>query len=195
MSAVLPETADHELRAEPLAHDGAPTGAIADASRWYAIHVLPRMEATAEAHLKRQGFEVFVPRVRVTRRHARRIETVRAPLFPRYGFVRLDVLRQRWRSVNGTTGVASLVMTHDRPQAIPVGIVETFLAALTPDGVVDLDHGFRMGDPVRLIAGPFAGQLGVLTRLDDKGRVEMLLSLINGIVRLKVARDVLEPVG
>ena len=161
--------------------------------RWYAVHTLPRMETSASAHLERQGFEPFLPLRKATRRHARRIETIRAPFFPRYGFVRLDLARQRWRSVNGTTGVASLVMARDRPLPIPVGIVEALLATVTSEGVVDLDHGFKPGDPVRLIAGPLAGQFGTLTHLDDRGRVEMLLSLIHGTVRVKVARDLLEP--
>jgi len=163
--------------------------------RWYAVHTLPRAEGTAEAHLRRQGFEAFLPRIARTVRHARKLEKIKAPLFPRYGFVRLDLARQRWRSVNGTTGVASLVMGRDLPLPVPAGVVEALIACVTRDGVVDLDHGFRPGDSVRLIAGPFAGQLGILTQLDDRGRVEMLLSLMAGKVRLKVARDMLEPVG
>jgi transcriptional antiterminator RfaH len=162
--------------------------------RWYVVRTLPRMEATAEAHLMRQAFDVFLPRARTTRRHARRVETVRAPLFPGYGFVRLDLARQRWSPVNGTIGVASLVMVRDRPAPVPPGIVEGLLAAVNEDGVIDLDHDYRPGDPVRLVSGPFAGELGVLLRLDRHGRVEMLLSLVNGRVRLKVTRDSLEPV-
>ena len=30
---------------------------------WYAIHSQPRMETKAEAHLARQGFEVWLPRI------------------------------------------------------------------------------------------------------------------------------------
>lgn len=161
--------------------------------RWFAVQTLAHMEATAEVHLARQGFESFLPRIKVTRRHARKIETVKTPLFPGYGFVRLDLSRHRWRSVNGTAGVAGLVMACDRPQPIPHGTVEGLQQATTAEGVVDLDHGLRPGDPVRLVAGPFAGQLGVLVRLDGKARVEMLLSLIGGSVRLKVARDALVP--
>ena len=162
--------------------------------RWYAIHTLPRAEESAERHLDRQGFEVFLPRILKTRRHARRLETVLAPLFPRYGFVALDRGRHRWRSINGTVGVAGLVMCGELPQAVPIGIVETLVACVTADGSVDLDHGFRSGDTVRLVAGPFARRLGTLTRLDDRGRVEMLLSLMANPVRLKVARNMLEPV-
>lgn len=184
------ERANREI-ADPSGRDdgGGATG------RWYAVHTLPRCETTAEAHLSRQGFVTFLPRIVRTVRHARKLERVRAPLFPRYGFVQLDLARQRWRSVNGTSGVASLVMGRELPIAVPVGIVEALIACMNGEGIVDLDHGFRPGDAVRLIAGPFAGQLGILTRLDERGRVEMLLSLMTGKVRAQVARDMLEPVS
>lgn len=166
----------------------------ASSARWYAVHTLPRLETTAAAHLVRQGWEVFLPQIRATRRHARRVETIAAPLFPRYGFVRLDLARDRWRSVNGTIGVAGLVMGRDLPSAAPVGVVEELIEAQDSDGFVNLVHGFQPGDPVRIRLGPLEGQMGTLLRLDAKGRVEMLLSLISGKVRLKLARELLEPV-
>ena len=43
-------------------------------------------------------------------RHARKILNVRAPLFPGYLFVSLDLTRDRWRSINSTYGVLGLIM-------------------------------------------------------------------------------------
>ena len=86
------------------------------------------------------------------------------------------------------------VMGRDLPRAVPYGVVEDLFELVGPDGHVDLDWGFRPGDKVRLKTGPFTGQVGILQTLDAKGRVEMLLSLIAGQVRVKVAREMLEPV-
>lgn len=163
--------------------------------RWHVIYTLPRMEAAAHAQLERQGFEAFFPRIWETRRHARRTETVRAFLFPRYGFVRFDPERDRWRSINGTIGVAGLVMAHDRPQPVPRGIVETMVASTAADGITVFDYGLKEGDPVRLVSGPFSGELGILERLDNGGRVALLLSFMNGSVRLKICREMLAPAG
>ncbi|TBW32116.1 transcriptional activator RfaH [Siculibacillus lacustris] len=161
--------------------------------RWYAVHTLPRQEALAVIHLERQGYEAFLPKALVTRRHARKFETLKAALFPRYAFVSLDIGRHRWRSINGTMGVASLVMGIDYPQPVPNGIVEDLIEAADEDGVIDIGRGFRPGDPVEILVGPFAGTVGTLVSLDAKGRVEMLLSLLTGAVRVKVAREVLRP--
>jgi len=172
-------------------HDESPRTDL----HWYAVYMLPRLESTAEVHLARQGFMTFVPRILTSRKHARRLESAKSLLFPRYGFISLDINRHRWRSVNGTTGVASLVMARDRPLPVPQGIVESLISAVTPQGVVDLDYGLRTGDTVRLVAGPFSGQFGTLKSLDEKGRVEMLVSLMNSTVRLRAPRSILQPAG
>jgi transcriptional antiterminator RfaH len=160
--------------------------------RWYALRTLPRKEAIAEVHLARQGFRAFLPRIIVTRRHARKFEIKKVALFPRYAFVLLDLDRHRWRSINGTLGVETILMSVDRPLPVPVNVVEEILAAIDEDGVVDLNHGFIPGSQVRLITGPFAGVLGTLIKLDEKGRVDLLLRMMNTSVRLKVRRDILE---
>jgi transcriptional antiterminator RfaH len=148
--------------------------------------------SVAEDNLQRQSFRTFIPRILKTVKHARKIETRKAMLFPGYGFVEIDPERQRWRSINGTRGVLHLVMAHEKPIAVPVGVVEEFLEFADADGIVDLSRGLNVGSEVRLRAGPFAGAVGLLTSLDDKGRVEILLRIMNGEVRLKSTQELLE---
>ncbi|MGD9769432.1 MAG: transcription termination/antitermination NusG family protein, partial [Pseudolabrys sp.] len=57
---------------------------MTETRRWYAVQSQPNAENKAVAHLARQGFETYLPRYLKRRRHARRVETVAAPLFPRY---------------------------------------------------------------------------------------------------------------
>jgi transcriptional antiterminator RfaH len=63
--------------------------------RWYVVHAQPNAEAKVVSHLRNQGFRPYLPRYRKRRRHARRVEDVAAPLFPRYLFVSLDVEAER----------------------------------------------------------------------------------------------------
>jgi transcription antitermination factor NusG len=48
------------------------------------------------------------------------------------------------------------------------------------------------GQKIRLVAGPFAERLGVLVRLDDAGRIDVLLELMGAAVRVRVSRDCVE---
>ena len=170
------------------AHAGGP--------RWFAVHSLPQREAGAQQQLENQGFHTFLPRGRKIRRHARKLETILAPIFPRYLFVALDLDRDRWRSVNGTFGVARLVqMAGDRPQPVPHGVVEALIALTDRQGVLRFDAGGRMvvGQKVRILAGAFAEQIGILQRLDDNGRVRLLLDIMGGEIGVTLPSAALVP--
>ena len=119
-----------------------------------------------------------MPRREKTRRHARKIETVRAPFFPGYLFVHLDLTCQRWRSVNGTFGVSRLVMQGDRPAPAPHGVVEALIDACGEDGVLRWQADLAVGKPVRVVVGPFSDLIGELEQLTDAGRVRVLLNIM-----------------
>jgi transcription antitermination factor NusG len=83
-------------------------------------------------------------------------------------------------------GVARLVMQADRPQPVPPGIVETLIASTGPDGLLQMRPQLKVGDRVRLTQGPFAEYLGMLERLDDSGRVRVLLDMLGRRVPILV---------
>jgi len=156
--------------------------------RWYAAQTLHRRERGAELQLEAQGFTSFLPQITRTVRHARKLRTVKAPLFPSYVFVSLDLERDRWRSVNGTYGVARLVMANGRPVPVPKGVVESLLDLRDVNGVVRLDNDLYIGQRVELIGGPFAQALGDLIRFDGPQRVQILLDIMGGKIQASVPR-------
>ncbi|MGO9770304.1 MAG: transcription termination/antitermination protein NusG [Roseiarcus sp.] len=157
--------------------------------RWYVAMTLPRKERMAAANLDNQDIRSFLPLQDVARRHAHKFKTELVPVFARYIFVILDVDRQRWRSVNGTLGVQSLITDGARPLAVAPGIVETFIQSSDLRGaLIYKADNLAIGDQVKLVAGPFAGSLGILQRLDGIGRVQVLLELLGGAVRVSAGR-------
>ena len=164
------------------------TVSLRDGEHWYAVHTLPFAEKRAEAQLNNQQFRTFLPKRQKTIRHARKLRTVIAPFFPRYLFVVLDLSRHQWRSVNGTFGVSSLVMAGDLPCPAPHGIVESMLAVADADDLLQLQPNLKVGATVRLAAGPFAEQLGILDRLDDSGRIRVLLNILGRQVPVSLSR-------
>ncbi len=156
--------------------------------RWYAVHTLPFAEKRARAQLENQQFRTFLPKRQKTVRHARKLRTIIAPFFPRYMFVVLDLNRDRWRSVNGTFGVSSLVMRGELPCPVPSGIVESMLALADSENLLHLHPDLKIGAPVRLAAGPFAEQLAVLDRMEDSGRIRVLLNMLGRQVPVSIKR-------
>jgi transcription elongation factor/antiterminator RfaH len=164
---------------------------LAASERWFLAHTQPKSEWKAELHLGAQGFRTYLPQIQKTIRHARQLKTVRAPLFPRYLFVILDLERDRWLSVRSTVGVSRLFTTQDgRPVPVPVGIVESLIEQ--SDGTVTrMDAGLVKGQQVRILSGPFADFVGTLERLDEAGRVQVLLEMMGTSVPVTLRRSAL----
>jgi transcriptional antiterminator RfaH len=161
--------------------------------RWYVARTLPQRELQASKQLANQGFRAFVPRYWKNRRHARKVETVSAPLSPRYIFVIVDLTKDRWPSINGTIGIDRLLMYGGEPQAVPHGVVESLIAAADPEGNVQFHCNLKEGQEIKVIAGPFADLVGQLEHLDDKGRVRVLLELMGASVRVALPRTLVAP--
>jgi transcriptional antiterminator RfaH len=155
-------------------------------SRWFCVHSHPNSEARAAGHLRRQGYDVYVPHYLRRRRHAGRNEIVGRALFPRYLFCRIDLNVDRWRSIDSTLGVSRLVCIGDVPAAVPPGIVEA-LQAREVDGFIQLDREpLRAGDRVRVTGGEFETFFGRLDESSERDRVAVLLDLLGRKVRVEL---------
>ena len=155
-------------------------------SRWYVVRTHARAEMKAQSHLVRQGFETYLPRLLKRRRHARKVETVAAPLFPRYLFVAIDLAAQRWRSIHSTIGVSHLVCTMNDPAAIPGAVIDALRHRESADGFVQLERRprFAPGDNVRVTDGAFSDCIGLFEGMDDRERCAILLELLGRKVRV-----------
>lgn len=155
---------------------------------WYVARTKARSETLARARLRRQGFEVYLPQYGRRRRHARRTEVVRAPLFPGYLFLHLDLSSSRWHSVNGTVGVHSLLCHGRMPAAVPEGVVEELRARETRDGLVPLRSlmVLEQGERLRIVDGPLYDCVGVYEKMTGGERVVLLLQLLGRELRVVV---------
>jgi transcriptional antiterminator RfaH len=154
--------------------------------RWYVARTHPHVEAKAQAHLHRQGFATYLPQYLKKRRHARRFDTVQAPLFPCYLFVAIDIQRQRWRSISSTVGVSHLVGNGDHPTEVASTVIESLRSREDAGGLVQLPQRsrFAAGDKVRLLDGAFVDCIGLFEGMRDSERVAVLIELLGRRVRV-----------
>jgi transcriptional antiterminator RfaH len=164
-------------------------------SQWYVVHCRVSSEQRAEINLRRQDYEVWLPMYHKTRRHARRVETVLRPLFPRYLFVRLDLSSQSWRPILSTFGVHNIIADGDGPLAIGDDIIAALRERADSEGVFEIARSaFKPGEEVRVQGGPMANLEGIFQAELDSDRVLILLKLMGREVRVSVAGDDVEPV-
>ena len=165
----------------------------AGSAKWYVAQTHAHAEAKAALNLRRQGYAVFFPRYRKRRRHARRIEIVSAPLFPRYVFVLVDRAKQRWRAIGSTFGVAHLVCHGDGPTVVPDKVIAELREREDSQGLVNLDSPmFTPGARVRVRSGAFGDSLGQFDGMTDRERVAVLLDLLGRKVRVVMGVEAIE---
>ena len=159
--------------------------------RWYVVQTQVNGEVKAAANLRRQGYEIYLPRYLKRRHHARKLDFAVKPLFPRYMFVAIDMATQRWRSVQSTFGVSRLVTNGDEPAPVPGGVISTLKAQEDAKGFVKLEAAppFARGDKVRVLAGTFMDAAGLFHGMADHDRVSILLQMLGRHVRVVLDAD------
>jgi transcriptional antiterminator RfaH len=164
---------------------------VADIDAWYVAQTQVNAEARAERNLVRQGFEVYLPRYLKRRSHARKIEKIAAPLFPRYLFVRIDMATQPWRSIQSTFGVARLVCNGQDPAPVAQKFLGSLKAREDEGGYISLDQQpkFALGEKVRVLTGAFAENWGLFDGLADRDRIAILLDFLGRKVRVSIEPD------
>ena len=158
---------------------------------WFVVQTQVNSEAKAARNLLRQGFNVYLPRYLKRRSHARKVERIPAPLFPRYMFVQIDMATQRWRSVQSTFGVSHLVLNGQEPALVTDDIIARLRGRENDQGLIALDRSarFAIGDKVRVLAGAFADNLGLFEGLGDRDQIAILLDFLGRKVRVSLDVD------
>jgi transcriptional antiterminator RfaH len=162
---------------------------------WYAVYTQPRAEWLAREHLERQGFEVCFPRYLKRRSHARKVEDVASPLFPRYLFAAFDLAEAGWRVIRSTRGVVDLVRNGLDPAPIPERVVHEIRGCSDENGLVHLARRSELapGSRIRINSGPFAEYEGIFRAARDEERVTALLSLLGRQVSVELPMAAVTP--
>jgi transcription antitermination factor NusG len=144
---------------------------------------MPRHEKQVGLQLSGRGIEHYLPVYEEVHRWKDRKMTVSLPLFPGYLFVRIPLLeRLRVQVIPGVLRFVSF-------GALPVPLDDAEMSRLR-SGLEVLraePHPFlKLGQSVRLKAGPLAGFECVLERYKDKFKIVLSMDLIQQSVAVEV---------
>lgn len=149
---------------------------------WYVLQSKPRKEEFLCGQLMLQRLESYCPWIPVHTVNPRARKTM--PYFPGYVFVHVDLQHFQWSALRWLPGAVGIVSIDHEPASVP----ETLLVAIRirvdeiNSAGGDLTFGsLRVGDPVKIKYGPFAGYEAIFdARLAGSERVRVLLSLLRG---------------
>ncbi|HGG60131.1 MAG TPA: transcription/translation regulatory transformer protein RfaH [Gammaproteobacteria bacterium] len=165
--------------------------------KWYVIHTKPRQEARAEENLNAQGYEVYVPQIKIAKRRRGKWVDVVEPLFPRYAFIHLTAYEDNFAPIRSTLGVSRLLRFGETPAVVPDSLIESLRAgeALSGGGFLESSRIFPKGAEVAIVDGPLAGIKGIVQCDSGKERVVLLLNMLGRETPTKVSRDDIVPVS
>lgn len=155
-------------------------------SKWYVVHTYSGHENKVATALKqriesmgldKKILEVLVPTRNIIRVSGGKKEEVSEKIFPGYLLVKMILDDESWLAVRTTSGITGFVGVGNRPTAISEKEVETitkFMKMAAPK----YKTSFSVGEPVKIIDGPFAEFLGTINQIDEeKGKIKVLVSI------------------
>ena len=103
--------------------------------------------------------------------------TVEKKMFPGYLLVRMVMDHESWKVVRETPGVTGFV--GDGKEATPLEEAKrTGYLKQKEEGIAQVKIGFKKGESVRVVDGPFTDFIGTVDEINmGKGKVKVLLTL------------------
>jgi len=186
--------------------------------RWHVVRVAAKFERQAAdetsfvaKQIAQAGFEIYSVKLRrmiVPRsnhlppsqrktRHLFAKEKIEA-MFPGYEFVRFDTASDPWHDIFRIVGIYGMLCENNLPVPVPDEFIAKLRAeevngaipAALPAAVV-----FTAGETVRVSKpGPLQGLTGPIERLDEAGRIRLLLGLFGGSAPSDMTIDDIEKI-
>ena len=157
---------------------------------WVVLRTRPRSELFAAQAVAAKGVESFVPMLPGTNGAARA-----KPLFPGYVFARVTSVAEELPRVRCAPGVAYVLPRAAPPAFLPDALVEAVRARATSTAQHRAELNLKRGDPVTIVSGPFRWIEALFDRrLNDRGRVRILLNLVHGSASIDVPAEAVRPI-
>lgn len=160
---------------------------------WKVLFVKPRTEKKLAEYCRLYEVPCYLPLREESRRLPDRQKKITSliPVFPGYLFAelrenrRLDILK---------TNLLVRILEPDRPFKMLRELIMV-RRALTANPALEATEAITKGKWVRIVAGPFMGIEGRVTRLCAKSRVVIGIEITGQAVATEIAADDLEIVG
>ena len=143
----------------------------------------------ASDHLRRQGFDVFLPLISKTIKNNNKFVDTTAPLFPGYLFIASALDPMPWKSINGTRGVSKAVTLDGIYRPVSTHIIEGLQSRCDECGVLRQLNDIVAADRVKIERGPFAEFVCTVEQIKDDQRAWVLIDILQQHTRTEVALD------
>jgi len=153
---------------------------------WYTLQTKPKSEYRVAAILQQRQIETYLPEIGAAK--VQQAEK-KAPLFPCYLFMRLDLNVTAFSQWQWTPGLRRIVSFGHVPVPLPDQVIDLIRQRVQQINATSDKpaHSFKPGDPVRIIDGPLKDMEAIFAGPTTPGeRVQVLLTILGRLSRVQV---------
>ena len=154
--------------------------------KWLVAQIKPKSHDLAIRNLERQGFKIFMPKIKETTRKENKFISKDVLVFPGYGFVGVDLQDSYWTKINSTYGVSKLLTFNNKPCEIPLDLIVTLKNRFGNKVDPIINENLKKGDTIKFNNGPFAELVAKIESVEEKKRIYVLLEVMGGRRKLKI---------
>src|SRR6185436_10202292 len=151
--------------------------------QWILARTKARREQYAAENIQRQGLPFYLPFAVDARDKI-------VPMFPSYIFVRIT---GRWRFLESTYGVVSVVKRSGTPEIVPLPIILELQARANRKGMIELpDPESTLGQTLLVRTGLLQGETCWYKGMTGTSRVAVLMEILGATRAVTLPLDAVE---
>lgn len=162
---------------------------------WHLLQTKPNAHLVASEHLRRQGYEVFLPLVEKTSKKGGKFKNQTTPLFPSYLFFGTLLENVPWKSVNATRGVSKALTLDGTYRSINYSIIESLKSRCNDHDVIQKMDDLVSGDLAKIDKGPFAEFICIVDKIPDSQRAWVLINILQQKTKAEISLNYLSKVN
>ncbi|MFC1964073.1 transcription termination/antitermination protein NusG [Chloroflexota bacterium] len=157
-----------------------------NSKNWYVIHTYSGYEERVKKNLEQrikfmdaaeEVSQIIIPTEDEVEVRSGRRRTVTKKILPGYVLVEMKMTDHSWNVVRNTPGVTGFVGSGSKPTPLPEDEINDIMKQMVAE-TPRVKIGFRKGQSVRVIDGPFIDFVGIVDEINqEKGKLKVLLSL------------------
>ena len=157
-----------------------------DGRAWYVVHTYSGYENKVKTNLERRVesmgmqdkiFRVLIPTEEEIDFRDGKKRIVTRKIFPGYVLVEMIMQDDSWYVVRNTPGVTGFVGSGNRPIPLDEAEVRAILHGMEEEEARP-KVAFDVGDPVRVVSGPFVNFTGVIDEVNlERGKLRVIVSM------------------
>ena len=155
--------------------------------KWFVIQIKPNSYELANRNLKRQEFETFFPKIRITKRIKNKFIIKEVYVFFGYVFVCFNPKLTDWSKINNTYGVSKILTFNGKPAEIDSDLVLELKNRYAFNKNILEHDNLQKGDRIKINTGPFADLFAKVESVERQNGIWVLLEFAGAMQKLKLA--------